>query len=159
MASTVDTPSAKAQTGHSAKPKVPAAKDIYDAPVPKETNYIWLGRTFENFEQMSFQRCVMSNPDYRVQLWLDDFSMLETEGPPGLREILPFESLQTYISGMNKAISSADMSTTPTMLERARIEFYKVQPSNQLRARNPTIQKFQTFIIERTSQCGYTLPI
>lgn len=147
MASTVDTPSpAKAQTGHSTKPRVPAAKDRYNAPIPKEISYIWLGRTFEDFDQFSIQRCTRSNPDYRVRIWLDDFSMLEMEGPCGLPRILPSASLKIYTSGMNNAISSADISTTFAMLVRAQIAFYKVQLNNQLRAHIPTILKFQAFL-------------
>lgn len=146
MASTVNTLSpAKAQTGYSTEPKVAATKDRYDAPVPKEINYIWLGRTFEDFDQLSIQRCVKSNPDYRVRIWLDDFSMLEMEGPCGLPSILPSASLKIYTSGMNKAISSADISTTFAMLVRAQIAFYKVRLNSQLRAHNPTILKFQAF--------------
>lgn len=147
MASTVDTPSpTKSQTGHSTKPKVPAAEDRYNAPVPKEVNYIWFGRTFEDFNQLSIQRCVRSNPDSRVRIWLDDFSMLEMEGPCGLPMILPSASLKIYKSGMNKAISSAEISTTFAMLVRAQISFYKIQLNDQLRAHIPTILKFKAFL-------------
>ena len=145
----IDTsPLTEEQTQHSTQPTVLAANDRYDTPIPKEINYIWLGRTFENFDQTPIQQCVRHNPDYRIRLWLDDFSMLEMEGPRGLPKVLPSASLNIYKSGMKKAISSANMSKTFAMLVRAQIEFYKVQLNSQLRANIPTIQSFQAFLQE-----------
>ena len=134
------------RNGYSSELKVLTPKDKYNAPVPKEINYIWLGRAFEKFDQLPFQQCAKNNPDYRVRLWLDDFSMLEMEGPCGLPQILPSVSLKIYTSGMDKAISSAHISKTFAMLLRAQIEFYKVHLNYQLRAYIPTIQKFQAFL-------------
>ena len=130
------------------EPTVLAANDRYVTPIPKVINYIWLGRTFENFDQTPIQQCVRNNPDYRIKLWLDDFSMLEMEGPHGLPKVLPSASLKIYKSGMNKEISSSDISKTFAMLVRAQIEFEKVHLNYQLRAYNPTIQSFQAFLQE-----------
>ena len=120
----------------------------YDIPIPKEINYIWLGRTFEDFDQTPIRDCVKNNPDYHIRFWLDDFSMLEMEGPSGLPRILPAASLKLYTSGINKAISSADIRTTFAMMVRAQMEYYKVAISSPLRAEIPTIQKFQHFLRE-----------
>ena len=136
------------QTRYFTEPTVLAAKDRYNTPIPKEINYIWLGRTFENFDQTPIQQCVRNNPDYRIRIWLDDFSMLEMEGPRGLPKVLPPASLNIYKSGMNKAISSSQISKTFAMLVRAQIEFYKVHLNHQLRAYTPTIQRFQAFLQE-----------
>ncbi|KAL9134442.1 MAG: hypothetical protein Q9175_004384 [Cornicularia normoerica] len=147
MLSAVDVPSpAQVQTAYSTGPQVLMAKDRYDIPVLKEINYIWLGRTFENFDQMPIQECVKNNPDYRVRLWLDDFSMLEMEGPSGLPRILPAASLKIYTSGMNKTIGSANIRKTFTVLICAQMEYYKVGLASPLRAEIPTIQKFQDFL-------------
>ena len=148
MSSTIDTTSpASVQTGSSTEPTSSVAKDRYDIPIPKEINYIWLGRTFENFDQISILECAKNNPDYRVRLWLDDFSMLEPEGPCGLPRVFPPASLKIYTMGMDKRISSAHINTTFAMLVRAQMEYYKVcLLRNLLRARLPTIHKFQHFI-------------
>lgn len=122
-------------------------KTRYDIPIPKEINYIWLGRTFENFDQMSILECAKKNPDYRVRLWLDDFSMLEPDGPWGLPKILPPASLKIYTMGMHKPISSAHINTTFAMLVRVQMEYYKVCSLGTLqRAQLSTIRKFQEFI-------------
>lgn len=143
----VNTPSpANVKCGSSTEPEVPKGKSIYDIPVLKEINYIWLGPTFDNFDQTEIQECVERNPDYRLRLWLDDFSMLEIEGPWGLPRVLPPASLRIYTSGMNKAISSADINKTFAMLVRAQIEYYKVRLNGQVRAHIPTIRKFQNFL-------------
>ena len=145
----VDTSSlTEVQTRNSTVPTVLAAKDRYNAAIPKEINYIWLGRTFEDFDPAPIQQCVRNNPDYRIRLWLDDFSMLEMEGSRGLPKVLPPSSLNIYKSGMNKAISSANISKTFTILVRAQIAFYKVHLKHQLRAYIPTIQSFQAFLQE-----------
>lgn len=122
------------------------AKDKYNMPIPKTISYIWLGRTFEDFDQIPIQQCVKNNQDYRVRLWLDDFSMLEMEGVCGLPKILPSASLKIYKSGMNKAISAAHISKTFAMLVRAQLEYYKVHLNTPIRANIPTIQKFQVFL-------------
>lgn len=123
------------------------AKTRYNVPIEKEINYIWLGRTFEDFDKMPIQECVKNNPDYRVRLFLDDFSMLEDEGPWGLPGILPPASLRIYTLGMRKAISSAHISTTFAMLVRAQIEYYKVRlRKSQLHTQLPTVRKFQDFL-------------
>ncbi|CAD6584542.1 MAG: hypothetical protein ASARMPREDX12_001692 [Alectoria sarmentosa] len=137
---------AKVQTRPSTEPKASKSKDRYDIPISKQINYIWLGPTFDNFDQNEIQECVKRNPDYRVRLWLDDFSMLEIEGPCGLPSILPPASLKIYTSGMNKAISSAQINKTFAVIVRAQIEYYKVRLKSQLRAHIPTIQKFQDFL-------------
>lgn len=134
------------QTGYLTEPKAPEAKDRYEIPIPKKINYIWLGRTFEDFDQTEIQAFVKDNPDYRVRLWLDDFSMLEMEGPSGLPRVFPRASLNIYTSGMNKAISSTHINKTFAMLVRAQMEFYKVRLNKQLRAQIPTVQKFQDFL-------------
>ena len=136
------------QTRYSTDPTVLAANNRYNTPIPKEINYIWLGRTFQNFDQTAIQQCVRNNPDYRIRIWLDDFSMLDMEGPSGLQKVLPSASLNIYKSGMNKAISSASISKTFAMLVRAQIEFYKVHLNHQLRAYIPTVQSFQAFLQE-----------
>ena len=136
------------QTRPSTEPTVLAAKDRYNTPITKEINYIWLGRTFENFDQIPIQQCVRNNPDYRIRIWLDDFSMLEMEGPRGLPKVLPPASLKIYKSGMNKAISSSQTNKTFAMLVRVQLEFYKVHLKNQLRAYIPTVQSFQAFLQE-----------
>ncbi|CAF9936925.1 hypothetical protein IMSHALPRED_010955 [Imshaugia aleurites] len=147
MLPTVDTSSpAKVHAGSSAEPKTPTTKGRYDVPIPKDINYIWLGRTFEDFNKTAIHECLKNNPDYRVRLWLDDFSMLEMEGPYGLPRVFPPASLKIYSSGMKKAISSAHINTTFAMLVRAQIEYYKVRLKNQLRAHIPTIQKFREFL-------------
>ena len=115
-------------------------------PIPKTISYIWLGRTFEDFDQIPIQQCVKNNQDYRVRLWLDDFSMLEMEGLCGLPRILPSASLKIYKSCMDKAISAAHISKTFAMLVRAQIEYYKVHLNTSIRANIPTIQKFQVFL-------------
>ena len=134
------------QNKSSTESESPIATKTYDIPVPKEINYIWLGRTFEDFDQNSIRNCVKNNPDYHIRLWLDDFSMLEMEGPRGLPRILPAASLKLYTSGTNKAISSADIRTTFAMMVRAQMEYYKVAMSGPLRAEISTIQKFQHFL-------------
>ena len=145
-----NTPSpSNVQSGSSTEPDVPIAKSINDIPIFKEINYIWLGPTFENFDQTEIQKCVERNPDYRVRLWLDDFSMLEVEGPCGLTRVLPPASLRIYTSGMNQAISSADISKTFAIFVRAQLEYYKVRLNGQLRAHIPTIQKFQNFLLQK----------
>ena len=136
------------QIRYSMEPNVLAAKDRYRTPIPKEINYIWLGRTFDDFDQTPIQQCVRNNPDYRIRIWLDDFSMLDMEGPRGLPKVLPSASLNIYKSGMNKPISSSDISKTFAMLVRAQIEFYKVHLKHHLRAYIPTIQSFQAFLQE-----------
>ncbi|KAF6240867.1 hypothetical protein HO173_000659 [Letharia columbiana] len=147
MLRAIDAPfPAHVQTGYSTEPKAPEAKDRYEIPIPKKINYIWLGRTFEDFDQTEIQACVKDNPDYRVRLWLDDFSMLEMEGPSGLPRVFPRASLNIYTSGMNKAISSTHINKTFAMLVRAQMEFYKVRLNKQLRAQIPTVQKFQDFL-------------
>ncbi len=147
MVSTADAPSpAKVQAESSGDAVIPKAKDRYNTPIPKEINYIWLGRTFEDFDQIPIQECVKTNPDYRIRLWLDDFSMLEMEGPCGLPRILPSASLRIYTSGMNEAISSADINKTFAMLVRAQLEYYKVNLTSQFRTQLPTIQKFRDFL-------------
>lgn len=136
------------QTASLRELQAPKVKDRYDIPIIKEINYIWLGRIFDNFDQMPIQECLKNNPDYRVSLWLDDFSMLEIEGPCGLPRILPPASLKIYTSGMNKAVSSAHINNHFAMLVRAQMEYYKLRLSGQLRAPIPTIQKFQSFLQE-----------
>lgn len=136
----------RSKAGSSAEPKASTTRDRYDIPVPKKINYIFLGRNFDDFNQTTFQECLMSNPDYRVRLWLDDFSMLEMEGPHGLTQVFPPASLKIYLSGMNKAISSADIDRIFAMVMRAHIEYYKVRHRNHLRTRLPTIRKFQDFL-------------
>ena len=137
---------AKAQAGSSNEPEASLIKDKYDLPIPKEINYIWLGRTFENFDQMPILECVKNNPDYRVRVWLDDFSMLEMEGPWGLPQVFPPASLEIYKTGMKKAIASAHINTTFAMLVRAQLEYYKVREKNQLQTRIPTIKRFRDFL-------------
>ncbi|KAM0795116.1 nucleotide-diphospho-sugar transferase [Usnea florida] len=136
------------QNESSAESESPTVTRTYDTPIPKEINYIWLGQTFENFDQNSLRDCVKNNPDHHIRLWLDDFSMLETEGPRGLPRVLPAASLKLYTSGTNKTISSADIKTTFAMMVRAQMEYYKIAISGTLRAEIPTIQKFQHFLQE-----------
>ena len=132
-------PTAKVATEYPIEPIVSSIKAKYNAPIPKEINYIWLGRTFEDFDQIPMQQCAKNNPKYRIRLWLDDFSMLEDEGRWGLPRILPSASLKIYTSDMKKPISSAHISTTFATLVRAQIEFFKVHLKYQLRSHNPTI--------------------
>lgn len=147
MVPAVDTPSpVKFQFEFSTKPNAPRAKSIYDIPVIKEISYIWLGPTFEDFDQIEILECVKRNPDYRVRIWLDDFSMLGIEGQCGLSRVFPPASLKIYTSGMNKAIGSADINKTFAMLVRAQIEYFKVRINSQLRAHIPTIRRFQDFL-------------
>ena len=126
------------------------AHDKYNISIPKEIHYIWLGRTFESFDQIPIQDCVSRNPDYRIRLWLDDFSMLEMEGPHGLPRILPAVSLKMYTSGMSKAISSAQINKTFAMLVRAQLEYYKILRSSRIREEISTIQKFQAFLQQKS---------
>ena len=148
MSSTVDALSpTSVQAGSSVEPTASMAKDRYDIPVPKEINYIWFGRTFETFDQTSIFECAKNNPDYRVRIWLDEFSMLELDGPCGLPRVFPPASLKIYTMGMDKPINSAHINTTFAMLVRAQMEYYKVYLLRTLtRAQLSTIRKFQDFI-------------
>ena len=139
-------PLANAQAGSSEEPEASMEKDRYDIPIPKEINYIWLGRNFEDFDQMPILKCVENNPDYRVNLWLDDFSMLEMEGPYGLPKVFPPASLEIYKKGMNKAVNSAHINKTFAILIRAQMEYYKVRLNDSLRELIPTVQKFLNFL-------------
>lgn len=144
MLSNIDSPSpAGVQNATSTELKAKYDKDRYTIPIPKQINYIWLGHTFEDFDQMPIQECVKNNPNYRVRLWLDDFSMLQMEG---LWRVLPPASLSIYTSDMHKAISSAHINRTFAMLVRAQIEYYKVRLNIHLRASIFTIQQFQSFL-------------
>lgn len=148
MSSTVAASSpASVQAVSPIEPAALVAKNRYDIPIPKEINYIWLGRTFESFDQTSILECAKNNPDYRVRLWLDDFSMLEPDGPWGLHKVFPPTSLKIYTMGMHKPISSAQINTTFAMLVRAQMEYYKVCLLGTLqRTQLSTIQRFQIFI-------------
>lgn len=158
MLRAVDAPSpTNVQTGSSTKLAAPMAKTRYNVPVEKEINYVWLGRTFEDFDQMPIQECVRKNPDYRVRLFLDDFSMLEDEGPWGLPGILPPASLKIYTLGTRKAISSAHFNTTLAMLVRAQMEYYKIRLRKpQLHTQLPTVRKFQGFL-QQNKLCNVDL--
>lgn len=134
---------ANVQTGSSNKRKLPLGKDGYDFPIPKVINYIWYGKTFEKFDQLPIQECVKNNPDYRVRLWLDDFSMLEQYDNP---KMFPPASLEIHTSGTDISGSSASIDTFFALLVGGQMEYYKVRPRNHARANYPTILKFHEFL-------------
>ena len=141
-------------TGQRMCSPIAAEVKIANIPIPKEINYIWFGREFEDFDQSGIQTCAEKNPDYKIYLWLDDFSMLEAKGDHSLPRILPGLFSETVVRELVHHIdtgSRIDITTMKIALKdciflQMRYHMFIKAYRRNFRHEIPTVHKFREFV-------------
>jgi len=130
----------------------PVTAPNYDGiPVPKIINYIWLGQTFDHFNQTQIRNCAKQNKGHKIQLWLDDFSMIDLQGPsngPTLSRILDTHTFRGYKYAVGKVIVAENVRKYMTMFVSAQQQYLSYIKENPVAVSLiKTIIDFKLFVI------------
>lgn len=140
-------------TAHpSSRATTATAANNNDFPIPKTINYVWLGQTFDQFNQVRILDCAKQNRGHTIQLWIDDFSMVDLEdeqrGMPCLSRILDSSTYNRYSYAIGKITKAEGTAKCIEMLVSAQQQYLAYVRNNPtIRGSNQTAVEFSTFIV------------
>lgn len=116
------------------------------------SNYILLGQTFHNFNKAQIINCAKKNKDHTIQLWIDDFSMVDLEdglhGMSFLSRILDRYTYHSYRDAMGRIVRPEVMQKYMELLVSAQRQWLlHIQHNAMAKGSTDTAIAFWTFVV------------